>query len=94
MKQGTEGFVGWTTRGPDGRHGQGRVPARPGAEDVDRPRNRPRGEGPAPPRPAGPGPTAYAVSTRTANRPFRCPGGPSSGPPYAGRSSPRCAPPW
>ncbi|MFD6321785.1 GntR family transcriptional regulator [Streptomyces sp. NPDC058442] len=46
MKQGTEGFVGVDDRGT-GRDATGRpgAPARPGAEDVDRPRNRPRGEG-------------------------------------------------
>ncbi|MBL3667642.1 GntR family transcriptional regulator [Streptomyces sp. M2CJ-2] len=46
MKQGTKGFVGVDETGTgQGATGRAGLPARPGAEDVDRRRNRSRGEG-------------------------------------------------
>ncbi|MEV0690033.1 GntR family transcriptional regulator [Streptomyces sp. NPDC050388] len=56
MKQGTKGFVGVDDTGTgQGATDRGRVPAQPGAEDVDRPRNRPRGEGTGAAAPGGTG---------------------------------------
>ncbi|MGY3204989.1 GntR family transcriptional regulator [Streptomyces sp. TE5632] len=56
MKQGTKGFVGVDDAGAgQGGAGRARVPAQPGAEDVDRRRNRPRGAGTGAAAPGGTG---------------------------------------